>query len=89
MGADSGMKPETRRLLNTMILPTLIAAIVVIIGIVVIEYASVFIETDRTVEGLTLLSFGGMLAIGAMLWWGIATEIQHIRMELNDMRKEP
>jgi len=80
---------KDKKLLYTTVLPAIPAAIMVIISIVLFEYSSNFIDSGSPAEGLTILALGGILGIGGILWWWLASDVRTLRWELNQMQKQP
>lgn len=63
--------------------------IVIAVGAACIAYAQEFSTAGRGAEALTLIIGGGILAVGAVLWWSVSVDINLLRYELNEMKKEP
>jgi hypothetical protein len=83
------MEENSKNILYAMAYPTLIMAIVVVIGAIICWMATTTLNAGETTNGLIMLMFGGTLAIAAVLYWDVATEIRLFRKDINDIKKLP
>jgi hypothetical protein len=83
------MKEDTKQELYALAIPTIFMGLVLVIAGVVFYFSDVMIKAGQTTNGLVVLALGASIALGAVLYWDVATQIRLFRKDINDIKKLP
>lgn len=83
------MKEDAKSVLYAMAYPTTIMVLVLIMSGFVMYYGQKFFDIGETTTGFVIFMSGAILALGAVLYWDVSSEVRLLRKDINDLKKTP